>query len=53
MKQEMLSVHNLKNDKIKLITVDDTRIPPNSETIVTVEIVELVVTCLVEPIREQ
>lgn len=34
-----LSVRNLKTIKIKLITADDTQIPPNCETIVTIEIV--------------
>lgn len=36
----LLSVHDLKTDKIELIIGDDTRIPLNSETIVTAGIVE-------------
>lgn len=42
---------NLKTDKIKLILTDITRIPNNSENIVTAEFVEPAghCACLVEP----
>lgn len=50
----LLSVNNLKTNKIKLITADDTEIPPNCETIFTIAIVTPggVDSCLVEQRHE-